>query len=65
MEVRKCYGRKRKDLELRLGVRKMDRVPNSWIGEFLGVMNGVDEEKIDEGVLQWFSHVERIEKIEC
>ena len=43
-----------------LGIRRMDRVPNTWIRELCGVVNGVDE-KID-GVLQWFGLVERIEK---
>ena len=38
----------------------MDRVPNAWIRESCGVTKGVDE-KIDEGVLRWFSHVKRME----
>ena len=37
----------------------MDRV---LIRELCRVKNGVDE-RIDEGVLQWFVHVERMENI--
>ena len=37
------------------------RVPNAWIKELCRVMNQVYE-KIDEGVLWWFGHVERMEK---
>ena len=43
-----------------LGISRMDRVPNARIRELWGVTKGVDE-RIDEGVLWWFSHVERIE----
>ena len=32
---------------------------NAWTGQLCGVTKGVDE-KIDEGVLQCFGHVERI-----
>ena len=42
-----------------LGIRRMDKVPNGWRKELCGVTKGVDE-RIDEGVLQWFSHVERM-----
>ena len=38
----------------------MDRVPNERIRELCGVSKGVDE-RIDEGVLRWFGHVERME----
>ena len=38
----------------------MDRVPNTQIRELCGVMKGVDE-RIYEGVLRWFGHVERME----
>ena len=44
-----------------LGIRRMDRVPNAWIRELCGVRKGLDE-RIDEGVLGWFGHVERMEK---
>ena len=44
-----------------LGIRRMDRVPNARIREMCGVVKGVDK-KIDEGVLQWFGHVERLER---
>ena len=39
----------------------MDRVPNARIREFFGVKKGLDE-RIDEGVLRWFGHLERIER---
>ena len=35
-------------------------VLNAWIRQLCGVTKGVDE-KIDEGVLRWFGHVERME----
>ena len=43
-----------------LGIRRMDRVPNARIRELCGMAKGVDE-RIEEGVLPWFSHVERME----
>ena len=43
-----------------LDIRRMDKVPNAWIRQLCGVTKGLDE-KIDKGVLQWFSHVERME----
>ena len=43
------------------GIRRMDRVPNAWIRELCRVTKGEDE-RIDEGVLRWFGHVERMEK---
>ena len=39
----------------------MDVVPNAWIRELCRVTKGVHE-RIDEGVLQWFGHVEKMEK---
>ena len=41
-----------------LGIRRTDKVPNAQIRHFCGVMKGVDK-KTDEGVLQWFDHVEK------
>ena len=38
----------------------MDRFPNAQIKELCGVKKGVDE-MIDEGVFQWFNHVEWME----
>ena len=35
-------------------------VPNAQIWQLCGVTKGVDE-KIDEGVLQWFDYMERME----
>ena len=43
-----------------LGIRRMDRVPNARIREWFGVTKRVNE-RIDEGVLQWFGHMERME----
>ena len=43
-----------------LGMRRIDKVPNAWIRQLCRVTKGVDE-KIDEGVLRWFGHVERME----
>ena len=40
-----------------LGIRRMDRVSNAQLRELYGVTKGVDE-----GVLLWFSHVERMGK---
>ena len=38
----------------------MGKVPNARIRQLCGVTKGVDE-KIDEGVLRWFGHVEKME----
>ena len=43
-----------------LRIRRMDRVPNARIRELCGVTKGAVE-RIDESVLRWFDHVERIE----
>ena len=42
-----------------LGIRRMNKVPNARIKEFCGVKKDLDE-NIDEGVLRWFRHLERI-----
>ena len=44
-----------------LGIRTMDKVLNIRIRNLFGVVKGVDE-RIYEGVLQWFGHMERKEK---
>ena len=44
-----------------LGIRRIDRVPNARIRELCGVRKGLDE-RINEGVLRWFGHVERMER---
>ena len=44
-----------------LGIRRMDKVLNAQIRQLCRVMEGVNE-KIDEDVLRWFAHVERMEK---
>ena len=43
-----------------LGIRRMDRVPNARIRELCGMAKGVNE-RIEEDVLHWFRHVERME----
>ena len=40
-------------------IRRIDRVPNARIRELCGVTKGVDE-RIDECILRWFGHVERM-----
>ena len=44
-----------------LGIRRMFRVQNARIGELWGMAKGVDE-RIDEGVLRWFGHEEKMKK---
>ena len=44
-----------------LGIRRMDRIPNARIRELCGVRKGLHE-RIDESVLRWFGHVERMER---
>ena len=44
-----------------LGIRRMDGIPNARIRELCGVRKRPDE-RIDEGVLSWFGHVERMER---
>ena len=45
------------NLKRLLGFRRMGRVSNARIRELCGVKKGLDE-RIDEGVLWWFGHVE-------
>ena len=44
-----------------LGIRRIDRVPNARIRELCGGKKSRDE-RIDEGVLRWLTHVERMER---
>ena len=44
------------NLRILLSSRRMDRIPNAWVKEWCRVTKG-----LDEGVHQWFGHVERIE----
>ena len=44
-----------------LCIRRMDRVLNAQIRELWGMKKDLHE-RIDEGVLRWFSHVERMER---
>ena len=39
-----------------LGIRRMDRVLNAWIGELCRVRKSLDK-RHDEGILRWFSRV--------
>ena len=43
-----------------LGI-KMERVPNARIRELCADRQDLDE-RIDEGILRWFGHVERVER---
>ena len=43
-----------------LGIRRMDRVLHAEIKKLCRVLKGVDE-RVDETVLQWFGHIERME----
>ena len=43
-----------------LGIRRIDIIPNTQIRKLCRVKKGLDE-IIDEGVLWWFGHVERME----
>ena len=45
-----------------LGIKRMDRIPNARIRELWGVKKDLHE-KIDEGVLRWLAHVEKMERI--
>ena len=61
MTVRQCYEKsvvQMDNLRRLLDIRRMDRVPNARIKELCGVKKGLDE-RIDEGMLRWFDHVER------
>ena len=48
------------NLRVLLGSKRMDKVSNAQIRQLWGATKGVDE-KIDEGVLRWLGHVERME----
>ena len=42
-----------------LAIRRMDKFQNAWIRQLCGVTKSVDE-KIIDGVLRWFGHMERM-----
>ena len=44
-----------------LGIRRMDKIPNARINDLWGVRKSLDE-RIDESVLRYFGHVERMKK---
>ena len=46
-----------------LGIRRMDRVPNARIRELCGVRKGLGE-RIGEGILRRFCHMETMERDE-
>ena len=48
------------NLRCLLGIRRMDKVPKARIRRLCGVTKGMGE-RIDEDVLRWFGHVERME----
>ena len=48
------------DLRGLLGIRRVDKIPNARISQLCGLTKGVNV-KIDEGVLRWLGHVERME----
>ena len=43
------------------GTRRIDRVQNARIRELCEMKKGLDE-RIDEGILLWFGHVEKMER---
>ena len=43
-----------------LSIRRMDKVPKERIRKFSRVKNAMNK-SIDESVLRWFGHVERME----
>ena len=55
--IRTVQMNKLRDL---LGIRRMGKVPNAWIIQLCGVTKGM-EKRIDEGVLRWLGHVEKME----
>ena len=48
--VRQCSG------------KRVDRVPNGGKRELCGVKKGLDD-RIDESMLRWFGHVERMKSV--
>ena len=55
---RSRYRAVQMDIRRLLGIKRMDKVPNAQIKELCRVKNDLDE-RIDEGMLRWFSHMER------
>ena len=45
----------------RLGIRRMDRVPNVQVREMCGVTKEV-RERIDKSAFRWFGYIERMGK---
>ena len=70
MAETQCYGKSKERSRVRavqmvnlsrlLGIRRMNRVLNAWIRKLCGVKKGLGER--NDGVFQWFSHVERMER---
>ena len=44
-----------------MDIRRMNKILNARIRELYGMKKGLDE-RIHEGVLRWFGHVERMER---
>ena len=42
-----------------LGIKRMECVPNARVRKLCGVRKGLDE-RINEGILRWFGHMERV-----
>ena len=42
-----------------LGIKRMDRIPNTWIRKLCRVRKSLDE-RINEEILRWFGHVESL-----
>ena len=61
-EIYKIRAVQINDLRDLLGIRRMNRVSNAQIRELCGVTKGVDE-RIDEGILRSFGHVERWDRM--
>ena len=45
-----------------VGIRRMDRFLIARIRDLWGMRKGLDE-RIDEGVIRWFGHEERMERV--
>ena len=58
-EISRAEAVQMENLRGLLGIKRVDKVPNTWKRGLFGVTKGVDE-RIDEGILRWFGHVEMI-----
>ena len=60
-EISQIKTVKMDNLKVLPNIRRMDRILNARIRELCRVKKGLNE-RIDEGMLQWFGHVERMKK---